>query len=141
MDFRLGPLNPLKGIVKGIAGTVGHAVGKAAGFVGGHAGGGHGGEAAPADDSMSPDNSDAMIVASNNSKQVALAQVLSQEFTLQQASMDREMQQSANLELGLEKLDTKLEVSKMEFVQAMTAEENRHTERMASAGIPEPSFD
>jgi hypothetical protein len=65
------------------------------------------------------------------------------------------LQRAATLELGMEKLDTKLQMSKLDYVQRMTSEENRHVEKMAEArnklhkiqsthstasGIPEPDF-
>jgi len=95
------------------------------------------------------DYSEAMMVASDNNKTVALAQIQGQEFALQQAALDREMQLAANLELGIEKLDTKLQVSKLDYFQQMTAEENKHVEKMAQlqkggtgagieSDIPEP---
>ncbi len=79
-----------------------------------------------------PDYSDAMVAMSDNNKQVALAQIQSQEMQMQQAAMDREMQLAANLELSFEKFDTKLQVAKLDYFQQMTAEENRHVERIAT---------
>jgi len=78
-----------------------------------------------------PDYSDAMIVESKNSTMVANAQILSQEFAMQQASMDRDLQRTADLEKNLETLDTKLELGKMDFLLAMTSNENLHTEKLA----------
>ncbi|SRR5579885_823702 len=77
------------------------------------------------------DYSDAMGVMSNNDKTVALAQVMGQEFAIQQAGMNMDLQAAANLELGLENLDTKLQMGKMDFVKNMTAESNRHAEKLA----------
>lgn len=71
---------------------------------------------------------------SDNNKTVALMQIGSQMMAMQQASLDREMQLAAQLELGIEKLDTKLQVSLLEYRQQMTAEENRHAETLAKAG-------
>ncbi|HSA59750.1 MAG TPA: hypothetical protein VLJ37_08710 [bacterium] len=85
------------------------------------------------------DYSEALQYASDNNKTTALGQIQAQGFALQQASLDRQMQLAAQLELGIEKLDTKLQASKLEYVQRMTAEENRHVEKVArSGGIPEP---
>ncbi len=81
-----------------------------------------------------PDYSEAMMYQSDNNKTVALGQIMTQQMAMQQAAMDREMQLAANLELSIEKLDTKLQVSKLEYVQQMAAEENRHVERLAEAG-------
>lgn len=78
------------------------------------------------------DHSAVMMVASDNQKTTALAQIMAQQFALQQASMDRQMQAAANLELGLERFDTKLQIAKLDYVQFMQAEENRHTEALAS---------
>lgn len=78
---------------------------------------------------------EAMRYTSDNSKTVALGQIQGTEFALQQASLDREMQLAANLELTIEKFDTKLQVSKMEYVQQMSAEENRHVEAVAELGV------
>ena len=74
---------------------------------------------------------EAMRYTSDNNKAVALGQIQGTEFALEQASLDREMQLAANLELGIEKLDTSLSLSKMEYIQQMSAEENRHVETMA----------
>lgn len=76
----------------------------------------------------------AMMYASDNNKTVALAQIQGMQFALEQAALDREMQLAANLELSIEKLDTKLQVGKLEYFQSMTAEENRHVEKLAEAG-------
>jgi thymidylate kinase len=59
-----------------------------------------------------------------------LAQIQAQEFALQQASSDRQLQLAASIELGLERLDTRLQTAQLEFRQAMVAEENRHEEKM-----------
>ncbi len=77
---------------------------------------------------------ESMRYTSDNNKFTAIAQIQGMEFALQQASLDREMQLAANLELGIEKLDTRLQVSKMEYMQQMSAEENRHIEAMAGMG-------
>jgi hypothetical protein len=98
----------------------------------------------------SVDYSEAMRYASDNNKTTALAQIQGQEFALQQAALDREMQLAANVELGIEKLDTKLQISKLDYFQQMTAEENKHVETMAQiknggtgagieSDIPEPT--
>ena len=78
------------------------------------------------------DHSDATDYASDNNKTTALAQIHAQQFQIQQATLDREMQQAAGLELALERLDTKLETSKLDYFQQMTAEENRHVEASAT---------
>ncbi|HEX5035169.1 MAG TPA: hypothetical protein VFW62_11880 [bacterium] len=84
------------------------------------------------------DNAKAMAIAlehmSDNDKITNLAQVHAGVFQLQQADVDREMQNAANLEQGLEALDTKLQVGKLDYIQQMTAEENRHIETIAEAG-------
>jgi hypothetical protein len=72
-----------------------------------------------------------MDYLSDNNTSVALAQIMGMEFAIQQASIDRQMQMAAKLELGLEKLDTNLQVSKMNFIQQMSAEENHHIEKTA----------
>lgn len=79
--------------------------------------------------------SEAMRLASDNNKTVALAQIHAQEFAMQQASLDREMQIAAQIELGLERLDTSLQMSKMEYIQHMSAEENRHREAMVKLNV------
>lgn len=76
------------------------------------------------------DYSEAMAYASDNNKTIALGQIMSQEFALQQASVDREMQQAADLELGIEKLDTKLQTARLDFIQQMNQEDNKHVEKM-----------
>lgn len=81
------------------------------------------------------DYSEASSYLSDNNKIVGLAQVQAQELALQQASLDREMQLAANLELGIEKLDTRLQTARLEFTQQMTAEENRHIEKAAELRV------
>lgn len=85
------------------------------------------------------DYSEAMTVESNNSKTTALAQIQSQEFAMQQASLDREMQAAANLELGLDRFDTNLQTAKLSYLQSMTAESDRHQEKLAALGADFPS--
>jgi len=79
------------------------------------------------------DESVALMYASDNSKTVALGQIQGMEIAMQQAALDREMQLASNLELSIEKLDTKLQVGKLEYQQQMAAEENRHVEKLAEA--------
>ncbi|HSA59774.1 MAG TPA: hypothetical protein VLJ37_08835 [bacterium] len=76
---------------------------------------------------------EAIKYASDNNKTVALGQIMTQRIALLQAGLDSEMQLAAQLEVGIEKLDTKLQVSLLEYRQQMTAEENRHAETMAKA--------
>lgn len=80
------------------------------------------------------DYSQAMMYQSDNNKTIAMGQIMAQQFALQQASMDRQMQIASNLELGLEKLDTKLQIAKLNYLQFMTEEENRHVEKMTEIG-------
>ena len=70
---------------------------------------------------------------SDNNKTIELAQIHSQQVGMEQLNLDREMQQAATIELGLESLDTKIHISKLEYIQRMSAEENRHTERLAES--------
>jgi len=114
----------------GVGTVAGAVVGGVAGAAEGDSIGGSSPSASP-QYPPSPDYSDAMVVESNNSKTVALAQIMGQEFTMQQASTDRELKMSADLELGLETLDTKLQTGKMEYLQGMKGEENRHAEKLA----------
>lgn len=81
-----------------------------------------------------PDYSEAMMQASDNNVITSLAQVQSFKFAMQQASIDRQMQAAASLELGIEKLDAKLETAQLDYRLQMTQEENRHSEKMAKAG-------
>jgi hypothetical protein len=71
---------------------------------------------------------------SDNDSEIALAMVGQQQFAISQAALDRDLQRAASLELSLEKFDTNLQVSKMNYIQEMTAEENRHIEKMAQSG-------
>ncbi len=79
------------------------------------------------------DYSGTMPYLSDNQKTVELAQIQSQQFQMHQSNLDREMQFAANVTSAIEGLDANLRVSKLEFVQQMTAEENRHVERLAQA--------
>jgi hypothetical protein len=93
------------------------------------------------------DYSQTLPYLSDNHKTVELAQIQSQQFQMHQLSLDREMQSAASIEMAIEGLDTKLQVSSLEYLQQMAAEENRHVEKMAKgratynrsseAGIPE----
>ncbi len=78
------------------------------------------------------DYSDALKYASDNNKTTALAQIQSQEFQMQQATIDREMQLAANLELSFEKFDAKLQGAELDYFQQMAAEENRRVETLAT---------
>jgi len=99
-----------------------------------------GGGNPPASTPPAADNSDALLVSAENNKTVAEGQIMTQEFSLQQASMDRELKRTADLELSLETFDTKLQTGLLEFKQSITAEENRHVEKRASdSDIPPPS--
>ncbi len=86
-------------------------------------------------DARAEAQSDALMYMSDANKTTALFQIESQASALQQAALDREMQLAANLELGIEKFDTKLQTSKLDYIQQMTAEENRHTEKLAKLSL------
>jgi len=98
-------------------------------------GGGGGGGLRPASAPPAADNSDAMLVSSENNRTVAEGQIMTQEFSMQQTAMDRELKRTADLELSLESFDTKLQTGLLEFKQSMTEEENRHVEIIASDAL------
>ena len=81
------------------------------------------------------DYSNALMQMSDNNRQVSMAQVGAQIIGLYQASADRQAQLGVQLELGLERLDTKLQISKLNYLQFMTEEENRHVEKIASIDL------
>ena len=115
-------------------------IGAVAGYVGGTvvdmATADGGGNKKPAPDYPSqPDYSALMVYMSDNNKQTALAQIEAQKFQMQQASLDRGLQMAANLELSMEKFDTKLQMAKLDYFQQMTQEENRHTEKLTQIGL------
>lgn len=96
----------------------------------------------------SVDYSAAMMVESDNAKSTALAQIAAQQFALQQASVDRQIQQAMSLELSLERFDVKLETAKLDYFAMMHSEENKHVEKMTAtrrasvdADFPEPAFE
>lgn len=130
----MGFLGAVVGAVGGfiVGGPVGAVAGAAAGYGAEEALSSGGGKGPSVSYAKPADYSDAMVVASDNSKQTALAQIMSQQFTLRQAAMDQEMRRAANLELSLEKFDVKLQTGKLGFLQAMKAEENRHMEKIAA---------
>jgi hypothetical protein len=80
---------------------------------------------------------------SDNHKTVELAQIQSQSFQMHQLNLDREMQLAMNTQLGFAKLDTNLRTLRLEYVQKMTALENRHQEKMAAStgDIPSPDIE
>lgn len=96
--------------------------------IGGIFGGGDNTASAPAP--RPTDYSAAMMYASDNNKTIAMGQIAAQQFAMQQASADRQMQTAANLELGIEQLDTKLQIARLNYIQSMTEEQDRHDEKM-----------
>lgn len=114
----------------GAAGPVGAVVGAVAGSKAGDALSGGGQSTVTYGEN--PDYSEAMLLASENSKDTAIAAIRAQRFQLEQLSVDRELQRAASLELSIEKLDTHLQTSLLEFRQGMVAEENRHVEKIAA---------
>src|SRR5262249_51646153 len=74
----------------------------------------------------SPDYSDAEQVESDNNKTTVEAQIMSQEFALQQSSLDHEMQNAAKLEQSLASFDTHLQTSKLDYFQNMKTESDKH---------------
>ncbi|HEX5037784.1 MAG TPA: hypothetical protein VFX30_11545 [bacterium] len=76
----------------------------------------------------------AMMYESDNNKTASLAQIQESAFEIQQTTMDMDLQHAADLELGIETLDTSLQTSKMTYIEQMNAEENRHAEVMAAGG-------
>src|SRR5262245_11599845 len=76
----------------------------------------------------------AMMYQSDNNKTIAMGQIMAQQFAVMTASMDRQEQIAANLEQGLESLDTKLQIAKLNYIQSMTEEEDRHEEKMTQIG-------
>lgn len=117
----------------GFWGTViGFAVGGPVGaYVGDKIGDSIGGSKSTVNYGTPVDYSTAMMYSADNNKTVALAQIMGMQNAMQQAGLDREMQLAAQLELGIEKLDTKLQESVLQFRMQMTANENQHVERMA----------
>ena len=79
------------------------------------------------------DYSAAIEYESDTNKTTALAQINESSYELMQSSQDRQMQNAANLELGMETLDTKLQTDQLDYVQQMTAEEDRHIESLAGS--------
>src|SRR5579885_2685291 len=96
---------------------------------------GGGGQAAAAPSYPPPvDYSAAMLGQSQDNKTVAMGQIMAMQFSVMQASMNQEMQTAANLEQGLENLDTKLQIAKLNYVQSMQEESDRHEEKMTEIG-------
>lgn len=87
------------------------------------------------------DYSTAMEISSENNKTTSLAQIMTQRFALQQASLDHDLQLAASLELSLEKYDTRLQTTKLDYFAGMHAEENRHLEKMAASRAASPEAD
>ncbi|HEX5036993.1 MAG TPA: hypothetical protein VFX30_07515 [bacterium] len=89
------------------------------------------------------DYSPILPALSENQKVVDLAQVQSQIFSIQQVNLDREMQFAMNTQLGVAKLDEHLSEIKLDYMQRMSALENRHQEKMAAStgDIPSPATD
>lgn len=114
----------------GAAGPVGAVVGAVVGSEAGDALGGGGSSTVTYGEN--PDYSEAMLVASENNKETAIAAIRAQRFQLAQLAMDRGLQRAANLELSIEKLDTHLQTSLLEYRKGMIAEENHHVEKIAA---------
>lgn len=79
----------------------------------------------------SNDYSDAMKYAADANERIAQGQIAAQQFAMQMASEDRRAESANNLLLGLEGLDTKLQIAKLDYVERMNANENEHVENMA----------
>lgn len=117
----------------GFWGTViGFAVGGPIGaYVGDKIGDSIGGSESTVNYGTPPDYSTAMMYTSDNNTTVAQAQIMGMQMSMQQASLDREMQLAAQLELKIETLDTKLQESLLRYRMDMTAAENQHVEEIA----------
>ena len=88
------------------------------------------------------DYSDALAYASDVNKETSLAQIQAQEFQIQQTDLARDLQHASEITLGMAKLDTRLQTSKLDYFKQMAAEENRHVEKMTASGdLPMPDFE
>jgi len=72
----------------------------------------------------------AMGMASSNGLITALGQQGVQTFGIMESSMNRSEITAAHLELGLERLDEKMDEAKLNFRNERLAEMDRHDERM-----------
>lgn len=76
----------------------------------------------------------AMGMASSNSMITALGQQGVQTFGIMESSMNRSEITAAHLELGLERIDQRMDEAKLNFRNERLGELNRHDERMESIG-------
>lgn len=81
------------------------------------------------------DYSAAMMQMGQMNQQVQMAGIGAQIMNMQLMSADRQDKIQADLTLGLDKLDTQLQIAKMNFQQQMIAEEDRHDEKMESLDV------
>lgn len=128
----MGIIGGIVGAVVGMgaAGPVGAVVGAVVGSEAGDALSGGGQSTVTYGEN--PDYSEALLHASENSKQTAIAAIRSQQFQLGQLAADREVQRATNLEMSLATFDTKMQGALLGYRQGMIAEENRHEERVAA---------
>ena len=88
------------------------------------------------------DYSEALAYASDVNKETSLAQIQAQEFQIRQTDLNRDLQHASEITLGMAKLDTRLQTSKLDYFKQMAAEENRHVEKMTASGdLPMPDFE
>ncbi len=87
------------------------------------------------------DYSNAMMAMSNNQLSGQLANTGAMIIGLTQASADRQMQISAQRDIAMETLDTKVQIAKLNYLQSMSAEENRHVERMGEIEVRATELD
>lgn len=78
---------------------------------------------------------------SDNMFQLGLARISSDILQANQAFSLGKMQIQSQLELGREALDNKLEIARLNFQQSMSAEEDRHAEKMADIDVRKREID
>ena len=82
-----------------------------------------------------PDYSGVMMMSSQNNLTASLAQIGSQIIGMQLMRANQKAQIAADTAVGLEKLDTKLQIAQMTYHQQMVEEDNRHQEKIGDMDL------
>ncbi len=90
---------------------------------------------------MAASTNAAMMHNSDNMKMVGLAQIGAQQLQSEQMYNLGRRQINADVELGREKLDAKIEIATMNYKEFVLSEEDRHQERIAEMDVRKHEID
>ncbi len=84
---------------------------------------------------MSQQSAAAQMYASDNQYQLGMASIGAQMLQSEGMYNLGQAQIQANLDMGRERLQTSLEIARLNYLNSMTAEEDRHVERLAEQDL------